>query len=185
MKLHRNNLVMDLHSYNILPTNLCDYLINLYESDKDNRERVDNESKPTFTQLNLNRYHQKIVSNLFNYFSLALDSYKKDVSSSKYLPEIKYIEEFRIKKYEIGGVDRFDEHVDVIDHKSAKRCLAMLFYLNDVDEGGKTIFPHHHKEFTPVKGSVIIFPPTWEYPHLGEPPVSNPKYIMSSYLHYY
>ena len=185
MKLHRNNLVMDLHSYNILPTNLCDYLINLYESDKDNRERVDNESKPTFTQLNLNRYHRKIVSNLFNYFSLALDSYKKDVPSSKYLPEIKYIEEFRIKKYEVGGVDRFDEHVDVIDHKSAKRCLAMLFYLNDVDEGGKTIFPHHHKEFTPVKGSVIIFPPTWEYPHLGEPPVSNPKYIMSSYLHYY
>jgi hypothetical protein len=176
---------MDLHSYNILPTNLCDYLINLYESDKDNRERVDNESKPTFTQLNLNRYHRKIVSNLFNYFSLALDSYKKDVPSSKYLPEIKYIEEFRIKKYEVGGVDRFDEHVDVIDHKSAKRCLAMLFYLNDVDEGGKTIFPHHHKEFTPVKGSVIIFPPTWEYPHLGEPPVSNPKYIMSSYLHYH
>ena len=176
---------MDLHSYNILPTNLCDYLINLYESDKDNRERVDNESKPTFTQLNLNRYHRKTVSNLFNYFSLALNSYKKDVPSSKYLPEIKYIEEFRIKKYEIGGVDRFDEHVDVIDHKSAKRCLAMLFYLNDVDEGGKTIFPHHHKEFTPVKGSVIIFPPTWEYPHLGEPPVSNPKYIMSSYLHYY
>ena len=176
---------MDLHSYNILPTNLCDYLINLYESDKDNRERVDNESKPTFTQLNLNRYHRKIVSNLYNYFSLALDSYKKDVSSSKYLPEIKYIEEFRIKKYEVGGVDRFDEHVDVIDHKSAKRCLAMLFYLNGVDEGGKTIFPHQHKEFTPVKGSVIIFPPTWEYPHLGEPPVSNPKYIMSSYLHYH
>ena len=145
MKLHRNNVVMDLHSYNILPTNLCDYLINLYESDKDNRERVDNESKPTFTQLNLNRYHRKIVSNLYNYFSLALDSYKKDVTSSKYLPEIKYIEEFRIKKYEVGGVDRFDEHVDVIDHKSAKRCLAMLFYLNDVDEGGKTIFPHHHK----------------------------------------
>ena len=91
---------------------------------------------------------------MYNYFSLALDSYKKDVPSSKYLPEIKYIEEFRIKKYEVGGVDRFDEHVDVIDHKSAKRCLAMLFYLNDVEEGGKTIFPYHHKEFTPVKGSV-------------------------------
>ena len=121
MKLHRNNLVMDLHSYNILPTNLCDYLINLYESDKDNRERVDNESKPTFTQLNLYQYHRNIIPNLYNYFFLALDSYKKDVPSSKYLPEIKYIEEFRIKKYEVGGVDRFDEHVDVIDHKSAKR----------------------------------------------------------------
>ena len=51
---------MVLCKYNILPTNLCDYLINLYESDKDNRERVDNESKPTFTQLNLNRYHRTV-----------------------------------------------------------------------------------------------------------------------------
>jgi len=185
MRSHRNILVMDLYSYNILPTNLCDYLIDVYESDAENHERVDNESKPTFTQLNLNKHHRKVVSNLFNYFSLALNSYKKDVPSSKYLPEVKYLEEFRIKKYKVGGVDRFDEHVDVIDHKSAKRCLAMLFYLNDVEEGGKTIFSYHHKEFTPVKGSVIIFPPTWEYPHLGEPPISGSKYIMSTYLHYY
>ena len=185
MILLLKSIVMVLCKYSILPTNLCDYLINVYETNSDNLERVDNESKPTFTQLNLNRYHPKVISNLCNYFSAALDNYKKDISSAKYLPKIKYIEEFRIKKYEVGGVDRFDEHVDVIDHKSAKRCLAMLFYLNGVDEGGKTIFPHQHKEFTPVKGSVIIFPPTWEYPHLGEPPVSNPKYIMSSYLHYY
>ena len=122
---------MDLHSYNVLATNVCDYLINVYETNSGNHERVDNESKPTFTQLNLNRYHPKIVTNLCNYFSLALDLYKKDVLSARYLPEIKYLEEFRIKKYEVGGVDRFDEHVDVINHKSAKRCLAMLFYLND------------------------------------------------------
>jgi len=172
------------YSYNILPINLCDYLINVYETNSDNHERVDEESKPTFTQLNLNRYHPKVISNLCNYFSMALNNYKKDISSAKYLPEVKYLEEFRIKKYQVGGVDRFDEHVDVIDHKSAKRCLAMLFYLNDVNEGGKTIFPYQDKSFTPVKGSVIIFPPTWEYPHLGEPPISSPKYIMSTYLHY-
>ena len=176
---------MVLCSYNILPTNLCDYLINVYETNSDNLERVDKESKPTFTQLNLNRYHPKVISNLCNYFSAALDNYKKDVSSAKYLPKIKYIEEFRIKKYEVGGVDRFDEHVDVIDHKSAKRCLAMLFYLNDIDSGGKTVFPYQNKEFTPKRGNVIIFPPTWEYPHLGEPPIGSPKYIMSTYLHYH
>ena len=176
---------MDLHSYNVLATNVCDYLINVYETNSSNHERVDKESKPTFTQLNLNRYHPKIITNLCNYFSLALDLYKKDVLSARYLPEIKYLEEFRIKKYEVGGVDRFDEHVDVINHKSAKRCLAMLFYLNDVEEGGKTIFPIIIKSLLLLKGSVIIFPPTWEYPHLGEPPVSNPKYIMSSYLHYH
>ena len=61
----------------------------------------------------------------------------------------------------------------------------MLFYLNNVDSGGKTIFPYQNKEFTPNRGDVIIFPPTWEYPHLGEPPMSSPKYIMSTYLHYH
>ena len=120
MILLLKSIVMVLCSYNILPTNLCDYLINVYETNSDNLERVDKESKPTFTQLNLNRYHPKVISNLCNYFSAALDNYKKDISSAKYLPKVKYIEEFRIKKYEVGGVDRFDEHVDVINHKS---CL--------------------------------------------------------------
>ena len=92
---------MDLHSYNILPTNLCDYLINVYESDKDNRERVDNESKPTFTQLNLNRYHRKTVSNLFNYFSLALNSYKKDVPSSKYLQKLNILRNLELKNMKL------------------------------------------------------------------------------------
>jgi len=175
---------MELYSYSVLPTNFCDYLINLYETDTSNHERVDNQSKPTFTQLNLNKYHANVVSNLCNYFTIALDFFKKDVSQAKYLPPVKYLEEFRIKKYEVGGEDRFDEHVDVVNYQSSRRCLAMLFYLNDVVSGGKTIFPYQNKEFTPNRGDVIIFPPTWEYPHLGEPPISNSKYIMSTYLHY-
>ena len=109
----------------------------------------------------------------------------QNVPQAKYLPQVKYLEEFRIKKYAVGGQDRFDEHVDVVNHQSSRRCLAMLFYLNDIDSGGKTVFPYQNKEFTPKRGNVIIFPPTWEYPHLGEPPIGSPKYIMSTYLHYH
>ena len=90
---------MVLYNYKVLSTNICDYLINLYETDAGNHERVDNDSKPTFTQLNLNKYHTNVVSNLCNYFSVALDFYKKDVPQAKYLPQFKYLEEFRIKKY--------------------------------------------------------------------------------------
>ena len=78
MILLLKSIVMVLCKYSILPTNLCDYLINVYETNSDNLERVDNESKPTFTQLNLNRYHPKVISNLCNYFSAALDNYKKE-----------------------------------------------------------------------------------------------------------
>jgi len=60
---------MELYNYKVLPADICDYLINLYESDIENHERVNNQSKPTFTQLNLNKYHANIISNLCNYFS--------------------------------------------------------------------------------------------------------------------
>ena len=173
---------MGLYSYNILPINFCDYLINLYETDTGNHERVDKESKPTFTQLNLNKYHANVVSNLCNYFSVALDFYKKDVPQAKYLPQVKYLEEFRIKKYAVGGQDRFDEHVDVTDFDSSIRAVAFLFYLNDND--GNTLFSRHGLNIRPVSGRVLVFPPTWDYPHSGLAPKSNPKYIMSTYIHY-
>ncbi len=175
---------MGLHSYDIVPSKTCDSLIELYENDSQHHERVENESRPTFTQLNLNKYHGNVIPSLFQLFSKTLDVYKEDVPPAEYLPELQFIEEFRIKKYEVGGIDRFDTHVDVGDHMSAKRCLAMLFYLNDVDEGGHTVFPLLETSIQPKKGRVIVFPPTWEYPHSGEPPISNSKYIMSTYLHY-
>ena len=175
---------MAVHSYHVLPDKACDFLIELYDSNPSQHERIEKDFKPTFTQLNLNRYHGKIVSELCSYFNKSLDLYKSRVKQAQYLPKVELLEEFRIKKYNVGGSDRFDEHVDVVDHKTSKRCLAMLFYLNSVPVGGHTKFPEQGDSIRPTKGYVVVFPPTWEYPHIGEPPVSNPKYIMSTYLHY-
>ena len=58
------------------------------------------------------------------------DDYKKETSSF-YIPKFSLLEEFRVKRYKLGGVERFDEHVDVASHDTAKRSLAFLFYLND------------------------------------------------------
>ena len=182
MRLHEIILVMAVHSYHILPDKACDFLIELFESNTSQHERIDNDFKPTFTQLNLNEYHGKIIPELCTYFEKSLDEYKSRVKHARYLPKVELLEEFRIKKYNVGGMDRFDEHVDVVDHKTSKRCLAMIFYLNSVPVGGRTTF--HQHSIRPTKGYVVAFPPTWEYPHSGEPPISNPKYIMSTYLHY-
>ena len=91
------------------------------------------------------------------------------------------IEALRIKKYKADGNDRFDMHIDVSNGAAAHRAVAMLFYLNDND--GYTDFPTKNIRVKPKKGRVVIFPPTWEYPHTGTKP-STEKYIMSSYLHY-
>ena len=146
MSVRRRNLVM-VHNYQILPDDLCDALVELFENDVQHHERVDNESKPTFTQLNLNKHHAKIVPTLVEYAIDVLNLYKGDVPAAKYLPPARHFEEFRIKRYKTGGTDRFGEHVDVANHASAKRCVAMLFYLNSVPVGGQTTFPQQGKTF--------------------------------------
>ena len=99
----------------MLPDKLCDLLIELFDNDVQNHERIDNKGLPNFTQLNLNQHHSKIIPSLCEYFTDALKLYAKDVPTAKFLPHAKCLEEFRIKKYEIGVKDRFDEHVDITD----------------------------------------------------------------------
>ena len=70
------------------------------------------------------------------------------------------------------------------DHDSARRFLVLFFYLNDVEEGGETYFQDIDFTVQPKEGRLLIFPPTWMFPHAGLKPVSNDKYIAGTYLHY-
>jgi hypothetical protein len=170
-----------------LESNICEFLINTFEQNSDKHERIDNEKKPNFTQFNLTKYHElsEDTIKVHNYLIQKTLKYKDDYYKfvdPRVFPEQHALEQFRIKKYNPDGLDQFDTHVDVLTHDSAKRFLSFLWYLNDVDDGGNTVF----KEIIikPKTGTLIIFPPMWMYPHKGEPLVSNSKYIMSTYLHY-
>ena len=166
---------------NILPENICQRLIELFEANKKHQHFIDNDNCPCFTQVNLNMISTDTVRFLIPYIADVYKRYRKDTKNF-YSPLLKQLEEFRIKKYNTGGNERFDEHVDVTDYDSSVRAVAFLFYLNDND--GNTLFPLHDLNIQPVSGRVLIFPPTWDYPHSGLPPKSNSKYIMSTYIHY-
>ena len=163
----------------ILNPQICESLILSFEQ-SDQKEKIDYDAKPRFTQVNFGQNPYLVQRS-----KATIDIYRELLGPrSWYLPPVKYMEEFRIKKYDPETKDRFDEHVDVVNHATARRCLALLFYLNEVSTGGETEFPIHGRIIKPETGSVLVFPPTWEYPHAGRPPVSGPKYIMSTYLHY-
>ena len=164
----------------IIPDKLCQILISAFQSCKD-KEFVDDNNCPCFTQVNLNHASRSMIKLITPFVETAYEKYKKDIKS-KYIPPFKELEEFRIKRYTTNGDERFDEHVDVTDYNSSLRGVAFLFYLNDND--GNTLFPLHDLNIQPVSGRVIVFPPTWEYPHQGLAPKNNPKYIMSTYIHY-
>ena len=177
-----------IHVYeDALEPNICQFLIDFFEANVDKHERYDNEGKPNFTQINLTENHtiDEQINSVHNYLIEKTieyrDIYYKFIDA-RVFPEEHAFEQFRIKKYNSDGIDQFDTHVDVINHQSAKRYLSFTWYLNDVFDGGSTIFKD--LKIVPKTGNLLVFPPVWMFPHKGEPPVSNPKYILTTYLHY-
>lgn len=171
---------------NALPPEFCSGLIDLFEKNEDKQERYDNNGFPNFTQLNLTKYfgntqmHNSLVQRAL-YFK---NMYVKE-TNARLFPTKHGWEEIRMKRYKNDGNDRFDEHIDAADLNSSKRFLVMFWYLNDVNEGGETVFTDPMNISVQAKtGRVLMFPPMWMYPHAGIAPKSNPKYIIGSYLHY-
>lgn len=172
---------------NALDENICDFLISFFEQVADKHERYDNNGVPNFTQFNfteniklnsnLNLVHDYIVQKIFEYKEKYCKSIDKNV-----FPSDHGMEQLRIKKYNLGGDDRFDTHVDVVDYPSSRRFLSFFWYLNTVENGGETVF--ENLQIEPSKGKLVMFPPLWLFPHKGNPPISEEKYLLSTYLHY-
>lgn len=127
----------------------------------------------------LKRHHDALVQ----LAQIALTKYRLDVHHA-ILPERYGLESFRMKKYDPARDDHFAHHVDVMDHASARRFLAFFWYLNDVEDGGETYFPAMNINVRPRMGRLLVFPPLWLFPHVGQKPISGPKYIVGSYAHY-
>ena len=188
-RLPEQPLVMDkfVKTYDHFSEDVCKSLIGIYEASH-RKERVENYRMPQFTQVNLNEEEKfgKFVQLCCYKVVEVVKEYKKELPEyTEWFPSKILFEQLRVKKYEPGTEDQFDTHVDIQDHQSAKRYLAFLVYLNDDFTGGTTTFPFHELTITPKTGRVLVFPPTWQYPHRGLPVTDGePKYIMSTYLHY-
>lgn len=169
-----------------LEENVCDFLISSFENLPDKQERVDNDSKPSFDQLNLTECSKlsKELAEAHNYVIQKVFKYRNEyyeMVDKRVFPEEHAFEQFRIKRYTVAS-DQFDTHVDVQDYASARRFLTFMWYLNDVEDGGETRFVD--MMIKPKKGNLLVFPPLWMFPHAGLIPVSGPKYILNTYLHY-
>lgn len=187
----------------ILSVEKCDRIIEFFESNSKLHQRVDNNQRPKFTQLNLTQHvqsegateeekliHTELTTTLMNIISL----YQIDCSVTDEMPSQWALEQIRIKKYNkakdccdpdlIQDADQFAEHVDVGDHNSARRFLAIFIYLNHTENTGKTIFPYLDLQVDAIPGRILVFPPMWMYPHAGLPSFADNKYIVGTYCHY-
>ncbi len=67
---------------------------------------------------------------------------------------------------------------------SLHRVLLWMYYLNDVPEGGGTSFYYQNKTIAPKQGTLVIAPASFTHTHRGEVPISNDKFILTSWILY-
>ena len=172
--------------HKVIPKTICEYFIDFFERNEQQSTRYDGEVGPIFNQIDFtafseeNRKFTYDVARMINSYAV---HYVQSLGLQPTFPTNVINEDLRIKKYSLNDKDRFPLHIDADTSRSSVRCLAMLLYLNDVEEGGETIFPNLDLKIKPTKGSLLIFPPTWMFPHIGSKPISNEKYILSTYWH--
>jgi hypothetical protein len=76
----------------------------------------------------------------------------------------------------------FKWHFDALGPGAWDRQLAMVIFLNSVEEGGETCFHRQNLKVKPVAGDGLFFPTFWTHMHCGEIPRSEDKYIISSFV---
>ena len=80
------------------------------------------------------------------------------------------------------GQGKFLDHVDQCAGPNATRVFGIILYLNTVDEGGSTDFKDYKLKVKPEAGKLIIFPCNYLFRHEGTVPLSEDKYIITSFL---
>jgi len=76
----------------------------------------------------------------------------------------------------------FKWHFDALGPGTWERQMAMIIYLNSVQEGGETSFRLQNLKVKPVAGDALFFPTFWTHTHCGEIPRSEDKFIISSFI---
>jgi hypothetical protein len=135
-----------------------------------------------WTELNVTRFADEAFAGMFRAFiDAALARYNDALKLTIPIPNSPKIGDLVMKRYRPLNDERFQVHFDAVGHL-ASRYLVMLWYLNDVAEGGETLFPQLNLSIQARAGRLLMFPPYWMYQHEGAHPRSGDKYILSTYL---
>ena len=129
-----------------------------------------------FDQLNINEIDEDLAKAVATECHKAFDRYVSELGIDYLEPSMRF-EAVRIKKYDPDLDQEFGPHIDNYMPGTSDRFLTFILYLDDNEEGS-TYFPNFDVRAACKQGSMVIFPPTWQYLHQGCKPVGKPKYIM-------
>ena len=113
-----------------------------------------------------------------------LNRYRADIESDG-ANMVSMIEAPNVFRYDVSEKPHlFARHADAWNTDSATRQISIIAYLNDVEEGGETEFADLDVKVAPRRGRVLVFPSSFLFMHAGLPPISGPKYVIVTWLHF-
>lgn len=138
----------------------------------------------SWIELDVSRYADPDFRQFFNgqiqhYF----EAYKQRIGLRLPVSPVRKLSPLIMKQYRTTTGGRFQLHFDSLG-EVCNRYLVFLWYLNDVEAGGETVFPDLDVQVAPRAGRMLMFPPYWMYQHAAQPPRSTDKYIISTYALY-
>jgi len=184
---------------NSIPKELCDDIISYYYEEGDNRytgvtfSGVNPKIKDTLDFIipvnvpitskwfKINNFLNKELStHLRKYMNHVTKNNEYELFDTNYFTETS----FMIQRY-LQNKGKYIYHHDFsIDfHEKKHRVITYLWYLNDVEEGGETELWGGEYKIKPEKGKLLLFPADWSFPHRGNMPISNNKYIITGWLY--
>jgi hypothetical protein len=189
-----------------LSSNLCSEIINKFESSgntykgvvkigldlsiKNTRDMIISAKDKEWSEIS-KTLDRELKFNIAQYLKSINDveDFKSEHNNSDYTdyttfqPEALSREFFMVQKY-TKNTGRYIYHDDFkmdFDSKMG-RVITFLWYLNDIEVGGETVFQGKYK-IKPETGKLILFPASWTYPHCGKMPISDNKYIITGWIY--
>ena len=180
-------------SWNTKNYELCKEIISFFEENKTLQKTGVLVSGRDFTKkktTDINVKPNDLKNDKFKCFNIYIEElYKCFIDYQLQWPFLKSIVKdvdigsFNVQKYSKG--DHYSKiHTERSGLHSLHRVFAWMTYLNNVEDGGTTIFSHYNMKIKPEICKTLIWPAEWTHAHSGEILNSGVKYIITGWMHF-
>lgn len=173
----------------IIPEKLCDSILNEYENSNEwldtvvsSKSNINKEIRNCTTiKMSLNNAIEKnknvrksLDDEVFQSTKKAIEKYNEKFK----LAHVSKDSGYELLKYEKGGF--YIEHVD--SFTEAPRTISCSFILNNDFKGGEFSFFNNTLVYPLKKGSAIMFPSNFLYPHSVLPVIDGTRYSIVTWF---